>query len=155
MKFLKYFEGYKKNFREVDLAKIWNCVNDTDFMRIYYDEFDDDWLSPKKFLEKMLQIMLVDKEIEFRRAVHPIDGEISYAFGCRVKSVRIPDSIIIESYESDTTYVLAHFYAGKMSNVDQAMKGKQIIKIYNSKITEIEQKLEDIEMRLDAKKYNL
>jgi hypothetical protein len=157
MKFLKYFEGkiaYKRPnemdsrpFREIDLAKFWGFINDLDFMKIYYDEYNEEWKSPKKFFHLMLQTMLVDKEIEFHRIVNPIDSEISYNFAGRVKSVFVRDEIVVDLYDDNTRYVLTHFYAGKIKST--------IIKIYNSEITEIEQKLEDIEMKLDAKKYNL
>jgi len=161
MKYLKLFEGLirakcrvrrnpmdSRPFREVDLGKFWSKINDVDFMRIYYGEYDDQWESPKKFFQLMLQTMLCDKEIEFHRVVNPIDGEISYTFGGRVKSVFVKDAIVVNLYDDNLTYVLSHFYAGKI-------RSEQIIKIYNSKITETEKKLKDIEMRLDAKKYNL
>jgi hypothetical protein len=92
---------------------------------------------------------LLEKEIAFHRVVSPIDDEINFVFEGRVKAVWITDNPVVALYDHKDTYYLAKLYN------NTSIKNEQIIRIYNSEITEIEQNFEDIEMRLTAKKYNL
>jgi len=143
MKYLELFEQYKKPFREVDLQKIWNLINNIEFINIYND---GNILYPVDFFQNLLKEMLIDKEIEF--GVIKNDDEISYLHNGRVKSIFLKGDIFVNLYDDKWTYFLARFYNGKMDK-------EKTIRIYNSKITETEKKIEEVEMKLDAKKYNL
>lgn len=150
MKYIKYFE-YKKQYREVDISKLWEFINDIDNMRMYYSEFGYivDVDSPKVFFQEVLKSMLTDKEIEFNRVVNPIDSEVSYSFCGRVKDVFIwLGELHVQLYEdSSNIYNLGKISAGQMKET--------IVRIYNSEITKLEQNIEFIKMKIDAKKYNL
>lgn len=149
MKFLKLFEQYNKPYREVDIQKLWNCINNREFMNNYYNAFDETALSNQVFLQEMLIKMLLEKEIAFHKVVNPIDDEEHFVFEGRVKSVWVTDNPVVVLYDHKNPYYLAKLYN------NPEIKNEQIVRIYNSEITEIEQNFEDIEMRLDVKKYNL
>ena len=149
MKFLKLFEQYKKPYREVDIQKLWNCINNREFMKLYFDEYKEIFNLDKIFFRELLEKMLLDKEIAFHRVVHPIDDEIHFVFEGRVKDIWIKDDPVVALYDHKQPYILAKIYN------NPEIKNEQIVRIYNSEITEIEQNFEDIEIRLNAKNYNL
>jgi len=144
MKYLKYFES-ERQFREVDLQEIWDNVhtysNDIINGRVYMDNW---------FCDKILEPLLLDKEIEFKRAIHPADKEVIYGHAGRVKSVRLQvyegiKSVIVSLYSNNKfEYIL-----GPIGN---AKNKPLIIKIYDSEPLEIENKLDLLK---NADKYNL
>jgi hypothetical protein len=151
MKFLKIYEDFQqKPYREVDLQELWNFIKDREFMNKYYEAYDDETaLTHNSFIEKLLREMLLEKEIAFHRVVNPIDDEVNFVFEGRVKLVWMTNNPVVALYYHKDPYYLAKLYN------NPSIKNEQIIRIYNSEITEIEQNFEDIEMRLTAKKYNI
>ncbi len=151
MKYLKYFES-ERQFREVDLQGIWDGVQK------YYNDIIgagklvlmDAW-----YYNKILIPLLQDKEIEFKRAVHPADKEVIYGHSGRVQTVKLQDTnrfknVTASLYSDKNTYIIGTIDATQwMENI----KNKTlIIKIYDSEPLEIEERLKYLSME---SKYNI
>ena len=151
MKFLKYFEFEKKQFREIDLAEFF--INYSKYKYKLVPPFNSDekyWMISIDFNKNILFPLLIDKEIEFLRAIHPYDDEVIYGFSGRVKNIRIIKesdcvSYIVDLYES--TKALYLFKIPLYKKLEPCF-----IKIYNSEPMSIEN---EIEMFLNVEKYNL
>ena len=156
MKFLKYFES-EKQFREVDLTELFNGYikykytqnlpyswnSDEYFWRHDYKKMSDD------FNKNVLSPLLVDKEIEFPKVIHPYDGESTYSFSGRVKDIRVDkkEDISFIVYLYDEKNALYLFKIPRYSKLET-----NIVKIYNSEPIDIE---DEINMFLNVTKYNL
>ena len=144
MRYLKNFENdsYKKPFRKVDLQQLWD-----DFTTLQTKLVDKPILTDAYFERKILKDILQDKEIEFQRVRNPIDGEVTYNEGGRVKSIKLDSKdilrlkVICELYDHKEQWVLA-----TIDNVSGFARNHkvypQIVKIYNSEPIEIEEKIE-------------
>jgi len=153
MKYLKYFES-ERQFREVDLQAIWDNIQ-----KFYSSIIGNDRpvLVDAWFYNKILIPLLQDKEIEFRRAIHPYDSEVIYGLSGRVKKITVTDS-------NTTKYIRVSLYGdlqtgtsilGSIDTV-QWMKNEKnkslIIKIYDSEPLEVENKMKYLSME---SKYNI
>ena len=153
MKYLKYFES-ERQFREVDLQGIWDGVQK------YYNDI----IGPGKlvlmdawYYNKILIPLLQDKEIEFRRAVHPADKEVIYGHSGRVQTVKLQDTnrfknITASLYSDKETYILGTIDIAQWGWIGNIEKKTLIVKIYDSEPLEIEEKLKYLSME---SKYNI
>lgn len=164
MKYLKYFES-EHQFREVDLQLLWDDLNYYQF-----ELFDKPKHTDYFFYNQILKPLLLDKEIEFLRAVHPYDKEVTYGDSGKVKEIKVIDThkfgnlkkIIVNLYPKKEKYprVRARDTASWIiAEIDSTVyfpkkkiKKPIIIKIYNSELLEIENKLELLK---NKNKYNL
>ena len=151
MKYLKYFES-ERQFREVDLQGIW------DGTQKYYNDIIGSGklvLMDAWYYNRILRPLLEDKEIEFKRAVHPYDKEVIYGFSGRVQTVKLHDTsrfknITVNLYSDKETYIMGTIDTAQwMGNME---KKSLIIKIYDSEPLEIEEKLKYLSTE---SKYNI
>lgn len=151
MKYLKYFES-SRQFREVDLQGIWDNIQ-----KFYNDIIGNDRpvLIDSWYYNKILIPLLQDKEIEFKRAIHPADKEVIYGHFGRVNTIKMKDDnkfkdIHVTLYSDKNLYVLGTIDILQwMTNIG---KKQLIVKIYDSEPLEIENKLELLK---NKEKYNL
>ena len=152
MKYIKYFES-ERQFREVDLQGIWDGVQK------YYNDIIgagklvlmDAW-----YYNKILIPLLQDKEIEFKRAVHPADKEVIYGHSGRVQTVKLQDTnrfknVTASLYSHKDTYIIGTIDTAQWMTANEKKK-ELIIKIYDSEPLEIENKLDLLK---NTDKYNL
>jgi len=159
MKFLKHFES-EKQFREVDLTELFNNYIKYKYMSkenylklkdpdVYFWNSEYNRIS-KDFNDNVLNPLLLNREIEFLRAVHPYDDEVIYGSSGRVKDIRIDK-------EYSMIYYIVYLYDEK--NAFYLLKIPRfnrpeptIVKIYNSESISIE---DEITLYINAEKYNL
>jgi hypothetical protein len=153
MKYLKYFES-ERQFREVDLQGIWDGIQKyyKDIIGVDRPVLVDSW-----YYNRILIPLLQDKEIEFKRAVHPADKEVIYGHSGRVQTIKMKDdnrfkNVMVSLYSDKNInqYILGSIDTAQwMGNMGQKTL---IVKIYDSEPLEIEDKLKYISMQL---KYNI
>jgi len=159
MKHLKYFES-KRQFREVDLQEIWDSVQINHSVL-----FDNPVITEAWFYNRILNPLLLDKYIEFRKVIHPYDKEVSYAFSGKVKGIRLMDTnrfknIVVSLYPDsnrfldrpkDLNYIIGTIDDSVLYN-KKYVKSPLIVKIYDSEPLEIESKLDILNIK---SKYNI
>ena len=152
MRYLKYFES-QRQFREVDLQEIWD-----DVQKFYKDIIGVDRivLMDSWYYNRILLPLLEDKEIEFKRAIHPYDKEVIYGLGGRVQTVKLHDTsrfknITVNLYSDKETYIIGTIDTAQWMTANEKKK-ELIIKIYDSEPLEIETKLNLLKYKY---KYNL
>lgn len=133
MKYLKKFEFANKQFREVDLQKLLD-------MYFVFDK-NGNWNNICDKFKKVLEPMLLDKEVKFLRMIHPIDGEPIYSEFGRVKSIRLKIKnnsmdLILNLYDDKDEYSIDLEILGIDDNKPQ------FVKIYNSEKTDLEYQIE-------------
>jgi len=146
MKYIKTYEDINTQFREVDLQLL--C----DDILKYRKTLSTLEQTELYFYNNVLKPLLLNKNIEFRRAVSPIDGEAIYGFGGKVKeiirdnSLTNMDRFIISLYNKEYKYILGDILYYNDTNK------KLIVKIYDSEELEIEK---EIDLIKSTNKYNL
>ena len=108
------------------------------------------------YYNRILLPLLEDKEIEFKRAVHPYDKEVIYGFSGRVQTVKLHDTsrfknITVSLYSDKETYIIGTIDTAQWMTANEKKK-ELIIKIYDSEPLEIETKLNLLKNKY---KYNL
>ena len=159
MKFLKYFESEKQS-REVNLTELFNTYIKFKYMSksntlhltdpdVYFWNSDYSNIS-EDFNKNVLLPLLLDKEIEFPKVVHPYDDEVIYSFSGRVKDVRLD---ITNRYIYFIVYLYDEKNAYHLLTIPWNHKPDScIVKIYNSEPIDIE---DELNMFLNVTKYNL
>lgn len=150
----KIFES-ERQFREVDLQLLWD-----DITHNYRTKLFDKPMHLDNYFLNVLKKLLLNKEIEFKRAEHPFDGEVIYGLSGKVISVDFFDdsfnyiikhiSVILNVPNAHAEY--SKCALGDISNNFNFNRRPLIIKIYDSEELEIEKKIEFLR---DANKYNL
>jgi hypothetical protein len=156
MKYLKLFES-ERSFREIDLQQLYD-----DLIKYGGRLFSKPVHLDVYFDKRVLNPLFVDKDIEFRRIVNPIDQEVSYSYKGKVSKIDMYDesnlkTITVNLYKNenfrnfseDLKYILAKIY------FSERLKKPQIIKIYDCGIIPFEENLEQLKMEDDAERYNL
>lgn len=169
MKYLRFFESVgiietNNQFREVDLQLLWDDLNHYQFKLFDSHKHIDSYFS------KLLEQLLLNKEIEFLRSIHPYDKEVSYGESGKVKEIDIADNPIKETKEIiGSLYEIKYSRSGKyyvedteawiLAKIDSSVnypnrkvKKPIIIKIYDSDLSDIEKQIDLLKM---TEKYNI
>lgn len=169
MKYLRFFEsigiiGTSNQFREVDLQLLWDDLNYYQF-KLFDKQKHIDF-----YFHKLLEQLLLNKEIEFIRSIHPYDKEVSFGESGRVKEIDIVDNPIEKTkkiignlyevrysrhgiYQTEDTeaWILAKIDSS-VNYPDKKVKKPIIIKIYDSDLSDIEKQIDLLKM---TEKYNI
>lgn len=147
----KIFES-EKQFREIDLQLLWD-----DITRNYYSKLFDKPVHLDMYFNSVLKKLLLNKEIEFKRAVHPYDGAIIYGLSGMVEYVELkndshnylirPIIILLDNGKNKDKYEIGNISCNY--NFDRK---PLIVKIYDSEELPIEK---EINLLKDTNKYNL
>lgn len=158
MKILRFFESNQQS-REIDLQELWNDFNH------YRNELNVHIVMVESFKSLFLDPILKNNKIDFQRAVHPYDDEVTYNHSGIVSEVDIDKQlsyfqIIVElvgDFEKPigvdfsnvpNRWVVVKIY--KDPNIKNTYNNR-IIRVYGD-ITENEEK---INMLKNSEKYNL
>lgn len=170
MKFLKHFES-SKQFREVDLQKLWN-----DFIEYKKELFPDKIFTGDQFRNEInllsnffciniLNPLLKNKEVEFHKTQSTIDDEVRFGFEGRIRHITIEPSWKQSNQLIVIVDLQREFKEVKLGTLQNVILAKivlrysgfitlypNVVRIYNSLPTEIEDK---INMLNNVEKYNL
>lgn len=145
----KIFES-KRQYREVDMQQLWDDITNK-----YYSKLFDKPIHTQMFFHnKVLNPLLLNKTVEFKRAEHPYDGDVIYGLSGEVKNISFEDNSsnylirpIIVVLEDNKKYILGNINNNRFQKAEPLL-----VKIYDSEELEIEKK---INLLKDTDKYNL